>query len=233
MILKPVYLHFYKISSYLKICFSWVIVFVICTIHSFLYGQNVEYVTKEEYEDYYEKPMYVPDARLSGKYNIIYETWKGELLDGQGINNETHHNIEFNIRSETDFNATFNMSLANTVYFFGEGNDFQQQDNTGDNNSFYIKELYFDINPTPRTIIRFGRSHIEIGDRNGMLYTDISDAIAIYCAVGTWCLDLGYAYAGQGENDALSWAQLDYPVYFSNSERKDFWNEKESYPSLR
>ena len=57
-----------KILKNRKIFFYLVFSCLFLASYSSVFAQNFELVDKQAYEEYYKKPLYVPDVRFSGEY---------------------------------------------------------------------------------------------------------------------------------------------------------------------
>ena len=200
---------------------------------NFALGQKFELVDESEYKEYYKKPIFVPDARLSGEYQYHNHN----IGDASGNRAFVFQNFRLKIVSEVNENIKFHLGVTNNYYDWGEQKDPYQSYDLNQTNSdrqtkisnrsrqnigIAIQELFLEYNPNPNAIIRLGRQSINLGDKLGLIYKGEVDAITITCRIGTWCLELGQANLGKESNRA-TWLQFFYPVYESATSLENYW----------
>ena len=205
--------------------------------YSIVFSQNFELVDKQTYEEYYKKPLYVPDVRFSGEYQ--YNSLN--FTDISGDNRlSSWQDFELRLQSEVNENIKINLLFTNEPYEWGEDKEaYKSRENTArnlqnrQNIGISLREFYLEYNSNPHAIFRVGRQPISLGDKLGLIYEGEADAFTIGCRIGTWCLEFGQANFGRNENTDLdsygiaTWLEFFYPVYESEETIKNYWIDNE------
>ncbi len=201
-----------------------------------IFAQNFELVDKETYEEYYKKPLYVPDVRFSGEYQynaLNFEDFAGNrhISSWQGF--------ELRLRSEVKENLKLNLLFTNEPYEWGETKEVYRSRGNGNrqnqarqNIGISLREFYLEYNSNPHAIFRAGRQPISLGDKLGLIYEGEADAFTISCRIGTWCLEAGQANFGGGikayeSYGITTWLEFFYPVYESEETIENYWIDNE------
>ena len=204
---------------------------------SFVFAQNFELVDKQAYEEYYKKPLYVPDVRFSGEYqynslNFVDDNGDSRLSSWQ--------EFKLRLQSEVNENIKLNLLFTNEPYEWGEDKEaYQSRQNTDrnlqnrQNIDVSLREFYLEYNSNPHAIFRMGRQPISLGDKLGLIYEGEADAFTLGCRIGTWCLEFGQANLGSSGTTGLessgiaTWLEFFYPVYESEETIKNYWIDNE------
>ena len=198
-----------------------------------VFAQDFELVDKETYEEYYKKPLYVPDVRFSGEYR--YNALNFE--DSAGNNHiSSWQGFELRLRSDVKENFKLNLLFNNEPYEWGETKEVYRSRGNGNrlnqtrqNIGISLREFYLEYNSNPHAIFRAGRQPISMGDKLGLIYEGEADAFTISCRIGTWCLEAGQANFGGGgitgyeSYGIATWLEFFYPVYESEETIKNYW----------
>ena len=222
----------------IKSCVNFILTMIIGTSGIAVFSQeSYSLVSKKEYEEYYEKPNFIPDARIHGEFNLHFDSLRGTLWNGaEDSDNYSTQNFILNFKSEVNRDVSVNFGFSNAKYYTGDNrgsyyslnkSERESGANAGDKDiQLVVNEAYLEYNHNPSAKLKFGIQEIAIGDRIGLVYRGKNSAITWTCGIGTWCLDIGGAKIGSSENDTLYWFELDYPVYDSSKTRKDLFHKK-------
>ena len=226
-----------KILKNKKIFFPLVFGCLFFFSYSFVFAQNFELVDKQAYEEYYKKPLYVPDVRFSGEYQ--YNSLN--FVDDNGDNRlSSWQEFKLRLQSEVNENIKLNLLFTNEPYEWGEDKEaYQSRQNTDrnlqnrQNIDVSLREFYLEYNSNPHAIFRMGRQPISLGDKLGLIYEGEADAFTLGCRIGTWCLEFGQANLGSSGTTGLessgiaTWLEFFYPVYESEETIKNYWIDNE------
>ena len=120
-----------KILKNRKIFFYLVFSCLFLASYSSVFAQNFELVDKQAYEEYYKKPLYVPDVRFSGEYqynslNFVDDNGDSRLSSWQ--------EFKLRLQSEVNENIKLNLLFTNEPYEWGEDKEaYQSRKNTARN----------------------------------------------------------------------------------------------------
>jgi len=144
------------------------IFFLLFTFISYsAFGQNVKFVKKGEYEEWYEKPTFIKDIIVTGSYEALVKNKRGANF-GDEQDNSIRQDFKLNFKSIVQKNASLNVTIKNKPYLVGEDKSGSYSDSSHDSNSnlnIVIDEAYLEYQPTPATYLRFGKQYINPGDR--------------------------------------------------------------------
>lgn len=205
--MKLILLKIYLFLSSLKIQNILIISLFLIISFPIFPQRNYELVEEQEYTEYYEKPIYVPDVRFTGSFNAYYQTKRGaqgvsEIDDDSTSDNFWKYDFYLNIRSEVNRNISLNVSIKNPPYDVGDSSNSYRSYNreerksggtVGDQNiSVIIHEAYleYDYNQCP-SILRFGQQELNLGDYQGLVFRGNHAAISQKCKIGTWPYYIG------------------------------------------
>ncbi len=80
------------------------------------------------------------------------------------------------------------------------------------------RQSYLEFNRNPNEETKIGKHIINIGDRNGKVFSGILSGFSQRCKAGTWCYEIGGMKLSSADGDWLYFFSLDYP----------FWHEVDS-----
>ena len=80
------------------------------------------------------------------------------------------------------------------------------------------RQSYLELNRNPNEVTKIGKHAINIGDRNGKVFSGILSGYSQRCKAGTWCYEIGGMKLSSADADWLYFFSLDYP----------FWHELDS-----
>lgn len=206
------------------------LVFLITTA----FAQNFELVDEEEYKEYYKKPIYVPDVRFSGSYQL----YNLNIADVSGDRTFSWQDFELGLKSEVHEKISLNLIFSSRPYDLERNGDNYQsydleerQNRNRDNIGVSLSEFFLEYNFNPTSIFRVGRQTINLGDKRGLIYKGEVDAFVFSCRIGTWCLEFGQANLGQSAN-RVTWLGFDYPIYQSVETIENYWLENDTKKRL-
>ena len=204
--------------------------FLIFPLTHSLFAQNFELVEQKEYEEYYKKPIYTPDVRFHGKYQYYTLSYQ----DASSNTNNAWQNFELKMQSEVQENVHLFLNFTNSPYDWGATSnngytiyDTNLRQRSNQNLNLQIREFYLEYNSNPHAIFRVGRQKINLGDKLGLIYKGVVDAVTITCRIGTWCYEFGQANFDTNASRA-TWLQFFYPVYESIAKVQNYWLSKKA-----
>ncbi|KAK3584157.1 hypothetical protein CHS0354_035237 [Potamilus streckersoni] len=172
-----------------------------------------ELVSEEDIKEYYEKPVFVPDARISAR----------NFVTGKTENEFIRQRLVLNIASEVNRDVSVFASLTNRPYLVGTARDnfysYNETERTqggkkNDNDLDVIfDQAYIAYYSNPCTLFKAGQQALELGDREGIVYRGKNWAVRNQCTIGTWPYDIGFAKIGPEYMSSIRWLELRYPVY--------------------
>ena len=204
-------------------------------------SQNFELVSEEDIQEYYEKPVFVPDSRITGTFQLLNTALSEQTADEPPM--YFRQKFTLNFASEVDRDASLVVGLTSGQYDVGQGEgsysahtpeERQRQKTTGSGELGVIfDQAYLQFFSNPCNGFKIGLQHLVVGDNEGLIFRGRNWAIRNQCTIGTWPYDIGFARIGDDRNDSIKWGRITYPVYNNgNFETNNNLAEKYAQSSL-
>lgn len=198
---------------------------------SIIAQQNFTPIVEGDYEVIVDKTVPPSNITVNGYYKAAAMQKREGSFMGDKKLSETKQEISLSVRSVLNQHISVNGRLKNlhedtekqqTAHSTNSNN---KENRSEDENGMDIKfeEAYLEYNHNPHAILRLGKQEIYVGDRQGLIYKDVTNAFTQDCRMGTWCTYVGGA--SLGDHERLYWMQLDYPVYQKGVIINDLWGK--------
>ncbi len=117
-----------------------------------------------------------------------------------------HRIISINLELATDQEAIYQSDIRTSQSSRTTGTESQSANLTA-------RQSYLELNRNPNEEAKFGKHVINIGDRNGKVFSGILSGFSQRCKAGTWCYEIGGMKLSSADADWLYFFSLDYPVW--------------------
>ncbi len=199
--------------------------------HSALAQFNFTPLKEGEYEQLDKRGTPPSNVTLRGSYEASHLSQKSGLTGSRVGPGETNQEMILKFKSSFNENLSLNANISNQrteLELQRKGFTSERPSQEGNSRAptgmnLYFREAYLEYNPNPNAALKIGYQRASIADRLGLVYEGIGNAITQSCRMGTWCYYIGAIQLGQGENDALFWGQINYPVFEAGTFFTDPW----------
>lgn len=217
--------------------FPLVWVLLLCLIP--LKGHAQTNFTPLEVGDYMEKQerlAFSPGLQFSGNYNmLVKQALSGETPDRDDDELKAdeltmEHDIALHLKTTFHRHISINLELAARQGHFNrsdlrqDGINGREIPNETQEADIQARQAYLEFLPHPNGLVRFGKQYLNLGDRNGKVYSGLMSGISQRCRAGTWCYELGGTKAGDHPADWLYFFALNYPVLESRNQAGNVTN---------
>lgn len=210
------------------------LLFLLISVSGVSAQQYYTLLKKGDYEEYNEKPAFIPDVRIKGEFNILYVADReGILRDGQGFTVKNEFSLDF--RSEVNRNISLNVKASNREYRKeDDGSSYYRNKALVDygkepanaNQTIIAEEAFLEYNHNPSAVLRLGTQSFTVGNEWGLVYKGVQPAVTQGCTIGTWCYFIGASQLDPYDKGELNWGQLTYPVYENGRTVSNQWGER-------
>ena len=127
------------------------------------------------------------------------------------LRSTVHRIISINLELATNQEAIYQSDIRTSRSSRTTGAESQTANLTA-------RQSYLELNRNPNEVTKIGKHAINIGDRNGKVFSGILSGFSQRCKAGTWCYEIGGMKLSSADGDWLYFFSLDYP----------FWHEVDS-----
>ena len=176
-----------------------------------------------------EHLIFSPGIELSGDYRFRTTKIKSTALPASRTGTNSPEEFSFDqdlrllLRSTVHRTISINLELATNQepIYQSDIRASRSSRMTGAESqtaNITARQSYLEFNRNPNEETKIGKHIINIGDRNGKVFSGILSGFSQRCKAGTWCYEIGGMKLSSADGDWLYFFSLDYP----------FWHEVDS-----
>ena len=195
------------------------------SLASFLYvttlfaQSNFTPVSVDDIQEQPERWAFSKGLEVTLKYNAHAMQKKGSLFerryttDNHPLETYFEHDPRLYIKSTINRDVFFHLELGIDQKNVQQQNLREAPSNDAQRATLLARQVYLEYKTNPHNSIKIGRQEVELGAKNGKVFSGILTGATHSCRLGTWCYTLGAVKMSDKMADWIYYGSLRYPFY--------------------